>query len=78
MNVGGTLCWHQGYFQNNRQLKMTFRLPINYRYSFVGVLKLYNYGKDAVTPNMHMHGHLAECLLEYGPVILLALLFRTI
>lgn len=26
------------------------------------------YGKDAVTPNMHMHGHLKEILLDYGPV----------
>ena len=26
------------------------------------------YGEEAVTPNMHMHGHLAECILEYGPM----------
>ena len=25
------------------------------------------YGKDLVTPNMHLHGHLKECLLHYGP-----------
>ena len=25
------------------------------------------YGKDLVTPNMHLHGHLKECLLDYGP-----------
>ena len=24
-------------------------------------------GKDLVTPNMHLHGHLKECLLDYGP-----------
>ena len=24
-------------------------------------------GKDACTPNMHLHHHLAECLLDYGP-----------
>lgn len=24
------------------------------------------YGREAVTPNMHMHGHLAECILDYG------------
>lgn len=26
------------------------------------------YGENAVTPNMHMHGHLKETLLDYGPV----------
>ena len=26
------------------------------------------YGKQAVTPNMHLHGHLAECMLDYGPI----------
>jgi hypothetical protein len=26
------------------------------------------YGDEAITPNMHMHGHLAECILEYGPM----------
>ena len=26
------------------------------------------YGKDLVTPNMHLHGHLNECLLDYGPL----------
>lgn len=26
------------------------------------------YGSEAVTPNMHMHGHLKEVLLDYGPV----------
>ena len=25
------------------------------------------YGKDLVTPNMHLHGHLKEFLLDYGP-----------
>ena len=25
------------------------------------------YGAERVTPNMHLHGHLAECLKEYGP-----------
>lgn len=25
------------------------------------------YGNDAVTPNMHMHGHLVSCLREFGP-----------
>lgn len=26
------------------------------------------YGKEAVTPNMHMHGHLKEVIVSYGPV----------
>lgn len=26
------------------------------------------YGKKAITPNMHMHGHLKEILFDYGPV----------
>ena len=26
------------------------------------------YGKDLVTPNMHLHGHLKQCLLDYGPL----------
>ena len=26
------------------------------------------YGKDRVTPNMHLHMHLADCVLDYGPV----------
>lgn len=25
------------------------------------------YGKDIITPNMHMHAHLCECLYDYGP-----------
>jgi hypothetical protein len=25
------------------------------------------YGKDACTPNLHLHGHLKECYLDYGP-----------
>ena len=26
------------------------------------------YGKKSVTPNMHMHGHLKECVIDYGPL----------
>jgi hypothetical protein len=26
------------------------------------------YGKDFVTPNMHLHGHLLDCILDFGPV----------
>ena len=26
------------------------------------------YGKERVTPNMHMHTHLCECVLDFGPI----------
>ena len=26
------------------------------------------YGKEKVTPNMHLHTHLVDCVLDYGPV----------
>ena len=26
------------------------------------------YGKNEVTPNMHLHCHLADCVLDYGPI----------
>jgi hypothetical protein len=26
------------------------------------------YGKNMITPNMHMHGHLKECILDFGPI----------
>ena len=26
------------------------------------------YGKKAVTPNMHLHSHLKECIIDCGPV----------
>lgn len=26
------------------------------------------YGPDKVTPNMHLHGHLTDCICDYGPV----------
>lgn len=26
------------------------------------------YGKHRVTPNMHLHTHLVDCILDYGPV----------
>lgn len=26
------------------------------------------YGKDEITPNMHLHGHLKDVLLDYGPM----------
>ena len=31
-----------------------------------GVERLY--GKESITPNMHLHGHLIECIHDYGPV----------
>ena len=26
------------------------------------------YGSERVTPNMHLHGHLKECVLDFGPI----------
>ena len=26
------------------------------------------YGKSAITPNMHLHCHLKECILDFGPI----------
>ena len=26
------------------------------------------YGEEIITPNMHMHGHLKELILDYGPM----------
>lgn len=26
------------------------------------------YGKDSITPNMHMHCYLRECIIDYGPL----------
>ncbi|XP_048254385.1 uncharacterized protein LOC125381544 [Haliotis rufescens] len=26
------------------------------------------YGRDRVTPNMHLHGHLIECVQDFGPI----------
>ena len=26
------------------------------------------FGQEYVTPNMHLHGHLIECLFDYGPI----------
>ena len=25
-------------------------------------------GKERCTPNMHLHGHLRDCILDYGPI----------
>ena len=26
------------------------------------------YGNSRITPNMHMHAHLTNCILDYGPI----------
>ena len=26
------------------------------------------FGKDCITPNMHLHCHLCECVMDYGPL----------
>ena len=32
-------------------------------------------GKEKCTPNMHLHGHLQDCILDYGPVFFILVLF---
>ena len=27
-----------------------------------------HYGKESCTPNMHLHAHIKECILEFGPI----------
>ena len=27
-----------------------------------------NYGSEAVTPNIHLHVHLTDCIRDFGPV----------
>ena len=27
------------------------------------------YGEDRVTPNMHLHMYIKDCILDYGPII---------
>ena len=29
---------------------------------------IYVYGRDCITPNIHMHAHLASCVRDYGPL----------
>ena len=29
------------------------------------------YGKDYCTPNMHFHGHIKDCILDFGPIFAL-------
>ena len=36
---------------------------VNYFQEFVDI-----YGKDYCTMNLHLHGHLKECIEDYGPV----------
>lgn len=33
------------------------------------------YGKSKIKPNMHLHGHLKECVLHYGPIYIFFLCF---
>ena len=46
---------------------MLYALLMIYYFDFVEKQQNFNYGDDVVTPNMHMHCHLAACLREFGP-----------
>ncbi len=36
--------------------------------AFCNKVKALLYSKEFITPNMHLHGHLAECIEDFGPV----------
>ena len=72
MNVEDILYWLQGYFLNHSTddilMADKFLLQFGRRFEVI-------YGKEAITPNMHMHGHLAECIFDYGPIYVIFLAF---
>ena len=41
-------------------------MPMTACYGFVKFVDIY--GKEHRNMNMHLHGHLKECILDYGPV----------
>ena len=45
------------------QLKEAEELILKFCQTFVEL-----YGKKYCTPNLHLHGHLASCIKDYGPV----------
>ena len=65
-------CWKTfvlaSYYMCNRALSAT-DLPVidHLLLKFCREFELL-YGSDLVTPNMHLHGHLLECLKDFGPV----------
>ena len=48
---------------NKQQLEGADQLLIKYCEMYVEL-----YGKENCTPNLHLHGHLASCIRDYGPV----------
>ena len=40
-----------------------YQLLLQYRKMYESL-----YGKDRVTPNMHLHMHLKQCILDFGPI----------
>ena len=47
----------------NEELLEADTLIMEYCQSYVEI-----YGKECCTPNLHLHGHLASCIRDYGPV----------
>ncbi len=66
LNVGVTLCWHQGFFHSYRYLSRVSDVQLAH-----ALLQQFSrrvermYGASIVTHNMHLHCHLRECLLDY-------------
>ena len=50
-------------FISVNNVKVADRLLIDFLKKFEQL-----YGSDFVTPNMHLHGHLQDCIFDYGPV----------
>ena len=55
------------YLCNRILTEQDIKIADSYLFQFCKQFEII-YGKDSVTPNMHLHCHLAECLLDYGPV----------
>ena len=55
------------YLCNRVITKTDLQIADNYLMKFCSEFENI-YGKDRVTPNMHLHGHLVDCMNDFGPV----------
>ena len=65
-------CWRYFviacFYLCNRVISVAnIQIADNYLIKFCKEFELI-YGKDRVTPNMHLHGHLIECVMDFGPI----------
>ena len=65
-------CW-RGFVLATRILCSKVRTDTSIRLADQLIMKFCKqfesvYGEEYVTPNMHLHGHLIECLFDYGPI----------